>query len=74
MSVSSYAKAIAAFVSTAAAGVVAALVIGPDGNTGITANEWIQIISATLVATLGVLVAPANKPAVEAEPVRTSDY
>jgi len=67
VSVASYAKAIAAFVSPAAAGVAAALIVGPDGDPGITVNEWIQIVSATLVATLGVLMAPANKPTTDGQ-------
>lgn len=62
VSLAHYAKAIAAFVSTAAAGIAAALLIGPDGNTGITVNEWIQIVSTTILATVGVIAAPKNAP------------
>lgn len=71
MSLAPYAKAIAAFVSTGAATVVAALLIGSDGGTSITSTEWIGIVATTLVATAGVFLAPKNKPADPAEPPLT---
>ena len=67
MSVSSYAKAITAFVSTAATGVVAATLIGSDGGTSITQTEWIGIAVTTVLATAAVWIVP-NKPASPAEP------
>jgi hypothetical protein len=61
VSLAPYAKAIAAFVSTAAAGVVASLLLGSDGGTQITVNEWIGVVSTTILATLAVFSVP-NKP------------
>jgi len=58
-----YAKAVAPFVSTAAASIGAALLIGSDGDTSITVTEWIGAASTTVLATLAVFLAPRNEPA-----------
>jgi hypothetical protein len=68
VSISSYSKAIAAFVTTAATTVVASLLVGSDGGTSITSTEWIGIAATTLIATAGVFLAPKNTPADPAEP------
>ena len=48
MSLAPYAKAVAAFVSTAAAGLLAALLLGSPGDAAITTAEWIGIAATTL--------------------------
>jgi hypothetical protein len=67
VSVAPYAKAIAAFVTTAATTVAAALLLGTDGGVAITQTEWISIAVTTILAAAGVFLAPANK-APEAPP------
>ena len=62
MSLTSYAKAITAFATTAAAGVTAAMLIGSDGGASITQTEWIGIAVTTVLATAAVWLVP-NKPA-----------
>jgi hypothetical protein len=54
-------------VTTAAASVVAALLIGSDGGTSVTQTEWIGIVATTLLATVAVFAVP-NKPADPSEP------
>jgi hypothetical protein len=68
MSVAPYVKAIAAFVSTAAAGLLAALLLGSPGDAEITQAEWIAIAATTITATVGVFLAPANRPTEETPP------
>jgi hypothetical protein len=63
MSLAPYVKAVAAFVSTASAGLLAALLLGSPGDATVTTAEWIGIASTTIVATAGVFFAPANRPA-----------
>jgi hypothetical protein len=65
VSIAPYAKAVAAFISTAASGLLAALLLGSPGGATIAVSEIIMIASTTIVATLGVFFAPANKPATD---------
>lgn len=57
-----YLKAVTAFVSTAAAGVLAALLLGSEGGSTITVSEIVAIVATTIVATTAVYAVP-NKPA-----------
>jgi hypothetical protein len=61
VSIAPYAKAVTAFVSTAATTLVASLLVGSDGGAAITATEWITVAATTLVASLAVFTVP-NKP------------
>jgi len=61
VSIAPYAKAVAAFVSSAATLLVASLLLDSDGGSAITIGEWIKISSATVVATAAVFLVP-NKP------------
>jgi hypothetical protein len=62
LSIAPYAKAVTAFVSTAATTLVASLLVGSDGGAAITTTEWITIAATSIVATLAVFSVP-NKPA-----------
>ena len=66
MSLASYAKAITAFVTTAASTVVAAMLVGSDGGASITSTEWIGIAVTTVVATVAVFAIPNKAPDAEA--------
>ena len=63
MSLAPYSKAIATLLSTAAAGVTTALLLGSPGDGLITSAEWISIAATTVLATVAVFLAPANRPA-----------
>lgn len=57
-----YAKAVAAFASAAAAGIVAALLPDSPGGATIVVAEWIAIASTTIVATVAVYSVPNVPP------------
>ena len=61
-----YLKAVTAFVTTAATGLVAALLEGSPGGTTVTVVEIIGIASTTIIATVAVFAVPNLPPGPEA--------
>jgi hypothetical protein len=57
-----YAKAITAALVTAYALYSVATGAGTPGGGGVTANEWVNLVVATIVSGLGVWAVPNSEP------------